>query len=99
MPLFLCGVDKGICTGSTTSGGAPYMHKFVLQTHGSPEDAFRCKVRSLLLSGYQRIGPREFQKPGEPILVLDKKSKFGQRLYYAKVKSRYLLSRHGRIIL
>lgn len=85
---WMCGVDKGICTGSTLVAGG-HLGK-VIQAHGDPAQAFKCKRRSLLLQGYTQIGPREFCKDGGPILVLNKKTRFGFRVRWAKDKSRYL---------
>ena len=75
---WLCGVPHEHCEGSFTSAsnGLRKSHKM----HGSPEQAFKCYAKWLLKQGYTQIGPREFAAPnGGPIMVLTKKSKFGQR--------------------
>src|SRR5271157_4474468 len=73
MRRYLCGVKKELCSGSnneTPQGG--------MKLHPSPEQAFRCKVHSLLAEGYKRIGPREFcLNDTSPILILNKKTHFG----------------------
>lgn len=99
---WLCGVDKGLCTGTGIIAGAPYMHKPsdpLLRAHMGPEDAFKCKVRSLIIQGWERIEPRVFRKEGQPLLIIPKRSKFGQRVYYTKNKSRYELPNDEIIIV
>lgn len=49
-----------------------------LKAHPTTEDAHKCYCRYLISIGYERLGAREFTKgPDEPILLLNKKSKFG----------------------
>ena len=51
------------------------------KSHSSRSEAFNCYVRYLVdVEGYERIGPREFQKAGHPVRVLTKNMRFGGRL-------------------
>jgi len=70
--------------------GIPDQHKPSGKIHGSPEDAFRCKKQSLIKQGYVQVGAREFKKGDDPILVIDRRSKFGTPLYWTKEKTRYI---------
>ena len=74
--IYTCGVDKRFCSGSAASGSSGLRH---IRTHSSSEEAFRCMARHLVNDeGYERTGSRTFApSDGGPILVLDKKSKFG----------------------
>lgn len=74
MRMYACGVQKDKCCGSTiqSSHGVP-----LTKAHASSEEAFNCKRRSLLADGYEQVGSREFTKGDGPILLLDRKSKFG----------------------
>lgn len=85
---FLCGVKEAQCTGTHTQFSQNYHgpHK----THGSREEAFRCKVKSLLDAGYTRIDAKTFSPPdGGPLLVLTKVSKFGAVVRQGK-EGRYM---------
>lgn len=75
----LCGVPPGKCCGADTSVG-----KTSTKAHGSSKEAFVCYARYLLSQGYEQVGSREFKKPGECILVLGKKSRFGHALRKGK---------------
>ena len=79
MRKFLCGVPTHKCKGSDAT-----LHKNGIKTHGTSIEAFKCYKNFLLSSGYKQVGNREFQRPGEPILVLSKKSKFGRPLRKGK---------------
>lgn len=84
MSSFLCGVPGGFCQGSlkNVSFGSG------IKVHGSSKQAFKCHKAYLIQQGYKQIGSREFQKPGEPILVLTKESRFGERLRSGKEDNR-----------
>ena len=89
MPSFMCGVPRGLCQGTfrKVSKGLRSFDDAV-KTHGSRLQAFDCYKAYLLQQGYKRIGSREFQKAGEPITVLTKKSHFGARLRSGKEGTR-----------
>ena len=92
---YSCGVDLHLCSGAKKPVSSPDGHKSIIALHGSRREAFRCKVRSLIGLGYERIGPREFRPPdGGPILVLDKQSKFGSPFYYTSEKTRRVESKY-----
>lgn len=96
MSSFVCGVPKDFCQGSikNVSFGEG------IKVHGSSKQAFQCHKAYLLLQGYKQIGSREFQQPGEPILVLSKESHFGVRLRSGKEDNRDMPSgRTGGFIL
>ena len=82
-----CGVPDPHCTGGVVtanglwdwrrrSGGnnaAPKSAKL----HHSHEEAFKCMCKHLRSEGYEQVGTREFAKPDGPVLVLDKRTRFG----------------------
>jgi hypothetical protein len=61
--------------------------------HGTREEAFRCYCAHLQRQGYERVGQREFSLNGGPVLVIDKRSRFGSPFRGGKesdkTKSRY----------
>lgn len=84
MRKYVCGVEAAECTGALASTSAGLRGK-IIKAHGSSNEAFKCKRRSLIASGYEEVGPREFRPPGGgPILVLTKKSRFGAALRSGK---------------
>ena len=102
MPSFVCGVPKNLCQGSVTKVSKG-LRSFddVIKTHGSRKQAFACHKAYLIQQGYKQIGPREFQKAGEPIEVLSKLSTFGVRLRAGKEGTRDMPSgaRTGGLII
>lgn len=99
----LCGVPQMECTGSATQVSAGMGHS--RKAHGSRSEAFRCRVAQLRKAGYERVGSREFRKPGGGILVLTKKTRFGHMMRKGKRGgetggSRYMpKGRHGGAIV
>jgi len=95
---FLCGVNETNCQGGRTavSAGIRTTTEF-RKTHSSNIEAFKCMVNNLKQLGYTQVGPREFQEPEDGcILVLTKKSRFGQRLRSGKEANRHMpKKRHG----
>lgn len=82
----LCGTPDAHCKGSRyiTTQSLPK------KAHPSRVEAFRCYARYLIkVLGYTQIGSREFAKEGQPVRVLNKKSKFGALLRTGKEGSRY----------
>ncbi len=56
-----------------------------LKIHHSSTEAFKCRARWLVrVEGWTPIGSREFSKPGQPVLVLTKKCRFGGQLRKGK---------------
>ena len=85
MNRWLCGVPDRSCLGTKTQVNSflandGQAHK----THASPEEAFKCMVKHLLVQGYKQVGSREFLRGDEPVLILNKKSHFGSRLRTGK---------------
>lgn len=76
-----CGVHHERCSGSLVTVNAGWSGagsgKGSARIHQSSEEAFRCYARELERQGYKRVGAREFESPRGPVLVLDKKSRFG----------------------
>lgn len=76
MRRYMCGTPAKSCGGGQmeTNGGFQ-------RVHVSPQEAFKCYRRHLVLEGYELIGSRELRPPGGgPILVLSKPSHFGGEL-------------------
>ena len=72
---YLCGTPDNSCTGSHA---VLWEHIGKTKTHSSHEEAFACYRRYLVEQGYTPIGSRAYSPPdGGPILVIDKKSRFG----------------------
>lgn len=79
---FMCGVPQSSCTGGVLKSSQGIRG---LRAHGSSEEAFKCKARHLIASGYTRVGQREFQAPNNgAIEVLTKKIRYGGRLRRGK---------------
>ena len=86
-PVFLCGVEKELCTGPLCAVSAAMGGK--RKAHGSSIEAFKCMQQSLLRTGWEQISPREFRSPdGGPIRVLTKQSRFGAKLRNGKEGTR-----------
>lgn len=79
----MCGVPYADCCGSTSM-----MPKSISQggkkVHNTTQEAYRCMRRYLIKQGYEEIGRGEFRKPGEPVKLLSKQSKFGTPLRKGK---------------
>lgn len=94
--VYMCGVEKDLCTGTAT----PMNHGMGQgnKTHTSPESAFSCMRKSLLVQGWTQLGSREFQPPGGgPIRILTKKTRFGGRMRNGKEGTRNQPIRGGGI--
>ena|SRR3990167_5866204 len=82
MRYIYCGVPIDECNGSTVTVNAAWNpdgkknHKSG-KLHASREQAFKCYCQHLKRQGYERVGGREFAAPDGPVLVIDKKSRFG----------------------
>ena len=71
---YLCGVSAENCIGTDAMVGG---NEFI-KVHSTRDEAFRCMQRHLVTQGYTQIGPREFAPPDDgPVLLLNKRSKFG----------------------
>ncbi len=80
---FLCGVPENECTGSVTQNTKGWRGS--RKSHVTREEAFTCKANNLVRHGYVRFGSKEFASPNDgPILLLNKKSKFGGVLRQGK---------------
>ena len=85
--MHTCGSPRDLCSGASSRvnqalGGGRKLHS-------TPQDAFRCRQRSLVASGYQQLGPREFLAPdGSGVLVLTKACRFGSALRNGKEGTR-----------
>ena len=95
----LCGTPTDYCTAglkpvSASLRDARHFAGQVRKVHGSRIEAFRCYVHYLKdVLGYEQVGSREFTRPGEPILVLTKKIRFGGTLRGGKLGTRYMYKR------
>lgn len=76
-----CGTPEGECNGYHIPADNS---KKYFQGHDSHEAAYRCYANYLKRQGYQEHANREFHKPGEPVIVLTKKSRFGLALRAGK---------------
>lgn len=98
---FYCGVPTKQCQGSTIIQNRGLTGK-IARGHVTNEEAFECYRRWLISQGYERIGPREYALPGEPILILTKRTKFGTRMRLGKSQegkgSRYMPRSGGGLI-
>lgn len=72
----MCPTPKDKCCGSliTATNGM----RGSVMCHNTSEEAHKCYSMYLISAGYKQIGQREFLTPDNTILVLNKKSKFGQ---------------------
>lgn len=105
MRKYMCGVPKNHCSGSNSfvSSGLGKNQKL----HQTSPDAFKCYARYLVnIEGFTRVASREFSKPGEPHLIINKQSKFGYELRAGKsgkkgasTNSRFMPKSGGGIIL
>lgn len=84
---YACGVPKDICTGGNKPLSAG-MKNFNGKTHSSRSEAFGCYKHYLISQGYKQVGPKEFESPEGPVMVLAKKSKFGTDLRPGKEGTR-----------
>ena len=78
---YFCGTPKRFCGGTAPKVSAMVRKQMDddYRVHSTPEEAFKCYTRYLIKElGYERIGPREFRREGEPVLVLTKKTRFGR---------------------
>lgn len=78
---YLCGTPSKNCVAGTVIANNG-LNK-ACKAHSSREDAFRCYVRYLRSIGYTQLenDGRAFRpSDGGPVLVLNKKSKFGAEL-------------------
>ena len=82
-PAEHCIGNRTICNGSIQDRAVGQKARM---THNSGKEAFTCYARYLVnILKYTQVGSREFdQGEGKPILVLDKKSRFGARLRSGK---------------
>ena len=95
MNKYLCPTPREFCTGKLSSMNNFFNHTKNAKLHGTPQAAFECYVRFLELNGYERVGHREFRRPGEPILVLTRQSRFGARVRLGKEGTRYMVLKHN----
>lgn len=75
----LCQTPPEHCTGKVEEAS----HGLLLhqRAHQSHDDAFRCYVHYLVhVQGYQRLDSRAYHRPGEPVLVVTKRSHYGARM-------------------
>ena len=79
--MYVCGTPEKDCTGSFVKGSKGMR---ATKAHATPEDAYRCYAASLKRAGYEERPNREFYKPGEAVMVLTKKSRFGAVLRLGK---------------
>jgi len=89
--IVLCGVPSLYCTGGRISVNA-FLRSHITKGHGSASEAFKCYANYLKNEkGYVQVGPREFQLDEEsPVLVLTKKTRFGERLRWGKNQDRWM---------
>jgi len=86
--MILCGTPDEHCCGGKLNSDQGLQHK---KCHSNREEAFRCYTKYLVkVLGYKRIGPRDFFKEGEYVLMVSKKSKFGGYLKTGKELTRYM---------
>ena len=99
MNKYLCPTPREVCTGKLTSMNNFYNRTKNAKLHGSPQAAFDCYVRYLLLTGHVRVAAREFRQPQGGILLLTRQSRFGTRVRLGKEGSRCMvLKHHGCIV-
>jgi len=79
MRKVVCGTPLAECKGTFIS-----IDKHPSKAHSTSAEAFECYCRHLIRHGYVKVGNREFQRPGEPVRVLRKPSKFGMPLRMGK---------------
>lgn len=81
-----CGTPVQFCNGAvcTVNNGWRWSGdgnlKGGARLHNTSEEAFKCHAAYLVKQGYERVGQREFLRPGGPVLMLPKKSHFGHRM-------------------
>lgn len=71
---YLCGTPQDKCCGANSQVASALKNS---KTHSTPQESFACYAAYLIGDGYTQVGPREFSKNNGPILVLNKKSRFG----------------------
>lgn len=86
-PAYCCSSPPAKCGGRSTKYSQGVKSP-TPKTHATPQEAQKCYIRFLLSEGYTQLGPREFHKEGQPILLLNKASK-GYRLRAGKA-DRYM---------
>lgn len=74
-----CGVPYDECNGAMCS-----LDKHSVKVHADPFEAFACYTAYLKKQGYQKVGERAFRLGEGPVLILTKKSRFGQQLRLGK---------------
>lgn len=105
----ICGVHPDECLGFMPSRlshaldgmwprkAGKKVHTKVHRTH---EEAYQCKKRYLVRQGYTPRRNREFKPPdGGPILVLDKKCRYGAELRKGKDGRLMPQQRHNGVII
>lgn len=88
--IVLCPTPKADCSGSVKKMADTLGLR---KSHGTHAQAFECYRHYLLSLGYVRRGPREFESPEGPILVLTKRSRFGESLRPGK-EGRFMSKNH-----
>ena len=82
---FLCGTPSDFCCGAFTMFDAALGRCGRSKAHPTRVDAFKCYQKYLLSKGYKKVGTREFLPPdGGPVLLLNRKGKFGGMLRNGK---------------
>ena len=84
MRKYVCPTPKHECNGTTFRATNIGLRQSI-KAHNTPEEAFRCYVAHLKKQGYKQTGARTFQREGEPVKILTKKSKFGAVLRGGKM--------------
>lgn len=89
-----CGVPIDNCTGQGVTLNAAWTpdgnkNKKSGKLHADRPQAFKCYCRYLESQGYKRVGAREFTLGDHsPVLMIDKKSKFGAEFRLGKASEK-----------